>query len=289
MKNKSLAFALIALVVIGVIVLVTTRKKTQTVIQSHHTYSIKSDSNRKTYTVSTPSEYSFSIVDEQGNTLKDFAITHTKPMHVIVVRKDLAYFQHVHPAYNQATGKFSFKDLSFPADGEYRIFADFAPNSSQKDSMGTPLPVTISEDVPVGSGASYTHVPLGSEEKTKTFDGIQVSLLTRDTPVSGGENMLMFRLSENGKPVTDLEPYLGALGHAVILHEGNLDFIHAHPMGDMTMQQNGTVNFMVDFPLTGKYKVFTQFQKGGKVITTDFVVSVVEASSDSIQMNHSMH
>ena len=78
--------------------------------------------------------------------------------------------------------------------------------------------------------------------------------------------------------MTDLEPYLGALGHSVILREGTLDFIHAHPVEEVTAKQNGTVSFIVDFPEVGKYKVFTQFQRGGKVITTNFVVSVLKGS-----------
>ena len=112
-------------------------------IQSHRSYCMKSDSASKTYPVNTPSEYSFSIVDDQGSTLKDFEITHTKPMHVIIVRKDLAHFQHIHPQFNQETGQFTFTDLTFPADGMYRIFADFAPTGGQKDSSGTSLPVTL--------------------------------------------------------------------------------------------------------------------------------------------------
>ncbi len=295
MKNKTLLFGIIAVVVVGGIVFISTKnnnKPTNGIVQSHRSYSLQSDSSGKTYSVKTPSEYSFSIVDEQSNTLKDFAITHTKLMHVIVVRKDLAYFQHVHPAFDQATGKFTFKDLTFPADGVYRIFADFAPAGGQKDAMGAPLPVTLSEDVPVGTGANYTLKALGSEEKSKTFDGYQVALSFDQALVSGKEVMLTFNLKQNGKPITDLEEYLGALGHAVILREGNLDFIHAHPMEDAKRPQTGEVGFMVNFPETGRYKVFTQFQRAGKVFTTDFVVTVGQGS-DSMQsmpgMDHSMH
>ncbi len=250
-------------------------------IQSHRSYCLKTDSNGKTYSVNAPNEYSFSIVDDQGNTLKDFAITHTKPMHVIVVRKDLAYFQHIHPQYNATTGTFTFKDLTFPADGVYRIFADFAPAGGQKDAMGMPLAVTISEDVPAGTGANYTPQALGSLEKTKTFNGYQVALSSDQTLISGKEVMLTFKLKENGKPVTDLEEYLGALGHTVVLREGTLDFIHAHPMEDVNAPQTGKVDFMVDFPEAGRYKVFTQFQRAGKVFTTDFVVSVAQGGNMS--------
>ncbi len=243
-------------------------------IQSHRSYCVKSDSNSKTYAVNTPSEYSFSIVDDQGNTLKNFAITHTKQMHVIVARKDLKYFQHVHPEFDQASGVFIFKDLTFPADGVYRIFADFAPNGGMKDSGGMTLPVTISEDVDVGSGTNYTPEGLGSEDKVKTFDSYQVSLSSDKALVSGKEVKLTFNLKQSGKPITDLEEYLGALGHAVILRESNLDFIHAHPLEDASKTQTGEVGFMVNFPEAGRYKVFTQFQRAGKVFTTDFLVSV---------------
>ena len=289
MKNKSLLI-IIGIIVLGGIVFVATRNNPQpdtssgVPIQSHRTYSLKSDSQGKTYAVNTPNEYSFSIVDERGDTLKDFAITHTKMMHVIVARKDLAYFQHVHPEFDASTGTFTFKDLTFPADGEYRIFADFAAAGGQMDSMGMPLTTTISEDVPVGNLANYKPQAIGTEEKTKTFDGMQVTLNTHGTPTSGAESMLMFNLSQNGKPVTDLESYLGALGHAVVLREGNLDFIHAHPSEDVNAKQTGNVNFMVDFPEAGKYKVFTQFQRGGKVITTNFVITVAQgASGDSME------
>ncbi len=248
-------------------------------IQSHRSYCLKSDAKNVTYPVNSPSEYSFSIVDDQGNTLKNFEITHTKQMHVIVVRKDLAYFQHVHPQFDEATGVFTFNDLTLPADGLYRIFADFAPMGGQKDPTGMPLPVTLSEDVSVGSGANYTPQPIGTQERSKTFGGYTVALSTDKPLQSGAESMLTFDLKQNGKAITDLEPYLGALGHSVILREGNLDFIHAHPMEDVSKPQNGKVDFMVDFPEAGTYKVFTQFQRGGKVFTIDFVVSVAQGTS----------
>lgn len=256
-------------------------------IQSHRSYCIKSDSSGKIYFVNAPSEYSFSIIDDQGNVLKNFEITHTKQMHVIVVRKDLNYFQHVHPQFNQETGQFTFSDLTFPADGMYRIFADFASVGGQKDAIGTPLPVTISEDVPVGVGPNYTQETLGSQERSKTFAGYQVTLSSDQALVSGKEVMLTFGLKQDGKPIIDLQEYLGALGHSIVLREDNLDFIHAHPMEDMNKPQTGEVGFMVDFPEAGKYKVFTQFQKDGKVFTTDFVVSVAQGT-DNMKMDDTM-
>ena len=259
---------------------------TTKLIQSHRSYCIKSDASSKVFVANTPAGYSFSIVDDEANTTKDFAIIHTKQMHIIIARKDLAYFQHLHPTYDASTGVFTLSDLTFPADGKYRIFADFAVDRGVKDAEGMPFPITISEDVEVGS--NYPSLSLGDETRTKTFDGLKVSLATHGALKSGEENMLMFSIAQDSKPVTDLQQYLGALGHSVILRENTLDFIHAHPM--VTTTQNGTVSFMVNFPLEGMYKVFTQFQKNDKVLITDFVVNVAHGGNASMpKIDHTMH
>lgn len=261
-------------------------------IQSHRSYCVKSNVSERAYTPSSPSVYSFSIVDDQGNTLKDFAITHTKQMHVIIVRKDLANFQHVHPEFDATTGVFTLSDLIFQTDGQYRIFADFAPQGGQIDPQGMPLVVTLSEDVSVGNVANYQPSPLGGEERSKTFGGNQVALAVEpQTPVASAESMLTFSLSQNGKPITDLQEYLGALGHTVVLREDTLDFIHAHPVEEASAKQDGKIRFMVAFPQEGTYKVFSQFQRAGKVFTTDFVVSATEevglpSMPDGSQMQH---
>jgi len=256
-------------------------------IQSHRSYCIRSEVKDQKYEANTPSQYSFSIVTDEGKVWKDFTITHTKEMHVIVVRKDLANFQHVHPTFNTETGLFTVNDLTFGAEGEYRIFADFAPEGGMMDSGGMPLAVTISEDIKVGD--DYDREQLGSEENKKSFGGIEFTLTPTPIPLMAGqETMLTFNLRRNGQPTTDMEKYLGAFGHSIVLREGSLDFIHVHPVERIT--PHGTLEFMVAFPQKGEYKIFTQFKRGGEVITTDFVVSVAEGSGEPItsRMDHSM-
>lgn len=249
-------------------------------IQSHRSYCLKTDSEDKTYSVDSANEYQFSIIDDQGNTLKDFEVTHTKLMHVIAVRKDLQYFQHVHPEYDQVSGVFTLSELNFPDEGPYRIFADFVPDGNS----AMDLPVTIFEDVTVGDMANYTPMALGSEEINKTFDGYDVTLSSNEPLISGTETALRFDLQKDGQSVTDLQEYLGALGHTVILREGSLDFIHAHPIDDVNAVQDGIVDFMVTFPEAGSYKAFSQFQRDGVVFTTDFVVTV-EEPTDAMEMD----
>ena len=47
--------------------------------------------------------------------------------------------------------------------------------------------------------------------------------------VAERESQLAFRLERDGEPVTDLTPYIGALGHCVIISEDTQTYLHSHP------------------------------------------------------------
>jgi hypothetical protein len=256
-------------------------------IQSHRSYCLKATAQTN-YQPNAPVVYSFSIIDDQGNTLKDFALEHEKLLHLIVVRKDLKEFQHVHPNLNQSTGQFTLNDLIFPATGPYRIFADFTASGAQKDADGMLLNTVVYQDVNVGDVNSYTAQPLGTTEKNKIFNDYNVTLSTNPQSLSPGVNLVTFKVSQNGKPVTNLEDYLGALGHSVILKENTLDYIHTHALEDVSVKQTGKIDFHVEFPSIGNYKIFTQFKHNGKVITTDFVVTVSAPKSGAKPASNSM-
>ena len=84
-----------------------------------------------TYQPDKPSELLFAVADDNNVVLKNFEIVHEKILHLVVVRKDRTNFQHVHPVFDPATGKFSLKGFRFPTAGQYRIFADFTPKGAQ--------------------------------------------------------------------------------------------------------------------------------------------------------------
>jgi len=258
-------------------------------IQSHRSYCIKSNIQSRNAEPNRSISYSFSIVDDEGNTVRDFKISHEKMLHLIVVRKDLDQFQHVHPEFDENSATFTVSDLMFPTPGDYRIFADFVPESAMMGPDGLPLSVTISEDVKIAG--SHTPVALGEPAKTATTEGYIIARNADREPSATGMNMLSFTISKDGKTITDLQPYLGALGHAVVLKEGTLEYIHAHAVQESTAAQNGTIDFHVEFPFGGNYKVFLQFQHAGKVITADFVVPVrgEAAPASDPGTNHSTH
>lgn len=249
-------------------------------------YCLEPTTLNTSYIANTPSIFSFSLTDTHGTTIKNFSLTHTKPLHLIIVRKDLQYFQHLHPEYDATTGIFTLKDLTFPVTGEYRAYADFAPKLNSNNTGETPVALAT-YDLKVGT--SYVPEPLGSLDQTKTFDGNRITLATEKPLVSGKETTLSFVWERNGKPVTDLQEYLGALGHSVIIREGTLEYLHTHPLEDPSTKQTGTVHFMVNFPQSGNYKIFTQFKREQKIITSDFVVTVTRNTTTPTESMPEMH
>lgn len=229
-----------------------------------------------------PFTYSFSIVDNKGNVLKDFTLERQKLLHLIVVRKDFKEFQHVHPAFDPAMGKFTLSGLTLPTAGDYRIFADFTSKSAPLDAEGLPLPTNTYEDVV--AGGTYTSQSLGADTSKSAVDGYVVSLSTTPHQLTKNANTFSFMVLQDGKSVTNLEDYLGALGHAVILKEGTLEYIHTHALESATATQDGHINFHVVFPSAGRYKVFMQFQHKGAVHTSPFVVTVADTAGT--EMNH---
>ena len=254
-----------------------------TPIQSHRTYSLNMLSSLDNIKPGQSVPVKFNIKDEQGNILKDLEIEHTKILHFIIVRQDLQQFQHIHPDFNQSTGEFSI-NVTFPTDGPYRMFADFTPQGAQMGSNGMALGVTINKDVAVGYLSNYKAVALTIDTNIlKVVDGYRINynfpkIITANSAVDYG-----LIIEKNNQKVR-LGDYLGAKGHSIILKEGAVDYIHNHANGAMNgmggaandqMQMLGdSVDFSTSFPEAGTYKVFTQFQIKGKVVTTDYTVKI---------------
>lgn len=203
------------------------------------------------------------IKDEAGNPVEDFDIEHEKLLHLIVVSKDLSYFNHIHPEYN-GQGEFVITN-SFPAGGEYKLIADYVPSGGSK--------TTQTEWITI-DGAAAEAVPLTQDQShSKVVDGVEVTLVN-DHPEAGKDFELAFKLAdaETKEPITDLEQYLGAVGHVVILSEDTEEYLHVHPLEEKATGPDA--KFMTSFPSSGTYKIWGQFQRDGKVFTVPFVVEV---------------
>jgi hypothetical protein len=216
----------------------------------------------------TPFAYSVRIL-RGGAPVKAFATLHEEPLHLVVIRKDLQHFMHLHPSLDPKTGGFTLEGMTFPEAGPYRIFADFLPAS---EADGRHHGLVLYEDVFVGLDGQYEPVPVVEGPMSGMFDGYLISLaLSPKEPSPGRETTLSFLIMHEGKPVTDLENYLGSLGHMVVLRQGDLAFQHLHA-NERREDRPAVITFTPDVPGPGTYKLFTQFQDRGKVITTEFVL-----------------
>lgn len=205
----------------------------------------------------------FTIQGPDGKPVTAYNQTHEKDLHLIAVRRDLSGFRHVHPS-RDAGGTWSIP-FSFGAGGTWRLFADFQPTGLGKT-------ITLGTDVNV-SGL-YVPVPLPEASSVTSVDGYDVTLAGQ--PVAGKESELTFTISKDGKPVTDLQPYLGAFGHLVSLRSGDLAYLHNHPTQEAHAGMKGgpEIRFGTTFPTANTYSLFLDFQHAGKVHTAEFTVTV---------------
>ena len=195
----------------------------------------------------------FRVVDHAGDAVRDFDIAHTKRMHLIVARRDLTGFQHLHPKMD-ADGTWS-TDLRVDEPGSYRVFADFSHREE---------PRTLATDLRVDGDADLRNLP-PAQSVAKSDGGYDVRLDVAHAK-AGEESQLRFAITRDGRAV-DVEPYLGAGGHLVALREGDLAFLHVHPVGD-------TTEFAATFPTRGRYRLFLQFRHEGEVQTVAFTHEV---------------
>jgi hypothetical protein len=203
------------------------------------------------------------IKKDDGGPIEEFDINHEKLLHLMVISKDLSYFNHIHPEY-KGNGVFEIAN-DFPAGGEYRLIADFKPTGG--DSM------TKMEWVRI-DGESAKPVPVVPDASLdKTVDGNRVKL-TIDQLAANKEVTLKFSFSDDktNQPITDLEPYLGAIGHVVILTEDGERYVHVHADEGQGTGQDAT--FETEFPKSGIYKIWGHFQKDNQVFTVSYVVNV---------------
>jgi hypothetical protein len=204
----------------------------------------------------------FAVVkDATGRPLTAYQREHTKDLHLIIASRDLTTYRHLHPT-RAADGTWS-TPVRLPKPGSYRVFADFTPRGGEGLTLGADL---------TASGA-YRPAPLPAAGTTVRVDGYEVSLKGRPAPARSSE--LTFTVTRNGRPVRDLQPYLGAYGHLVALRAGDLAYLHVHPNGepgDGTTRPGPRVSFTATTPSTGTYRLFLDFKHAGEVHTAAFTV-----------------
>jgi hypothetical protein len=207
-----------------------------------------------------PQPLTFKITNAAGVPITTFAQVHEKPLHLVVIRRDLTGFQHLHPAM-APDGTWSI-DLTLAAPGSYRAVADFTAVVG-----GSPIVATLGADVTVAG--SFQPVALPSPVQETTADGFHVGYAGMPR-VESTQPLLMTVTGADGKPAV-LEPYLGAYGHLVVFRAGDVAYLHVHPEADLA---DGKVRFWLAAPGPGTYRMFFDFQVAAKVHTAAWTVTV---------------
>lgn len=210
-----------------------------------------------------PTQLKLMIHAADGKMVKDFDEIHEKRLHLIIVREGLDQFAHVHPEID-AAGNIS-TTFTFPVPGRYRLYADHKPSGQE--------PSTAQGTVDVAGAAPTAPQLVPNVPGSVSGDGLD-AVIDVENAAAGKEATITFHVrDQSGQSVNDLQTYLGAMGHLVVLSSDGSRYVHAHP-ADGASGQKDTVSFAAHFMEPGIYKSWGQFQRADQVHTIPFVVKV---------------
>ena len=231
-----------------------------------------------------------------GEPIKKFEAVHEKQYHLFVISQDMEHFQHIHPE-EQPDGTWNIA-VTLPKAGYYKILSDFLPSGGSSQFIARPL-VTAGY---VGDLAADSARLVPDTMPTKTVDDMAATISYDPTTFGPGVYVHMtYRLTDKttGRPITDLQTYLGAFGHTLIMSEDMVDYVHSHPLdilakpdddggapqfviapgADLEKLRGGPdVTFEGLMPKAGRYRAWTQFRRHDKVHTFAFTFDVGTAT-----------
>ena len=211
-----------------------------------------------------------------GAMITDFAEVHDKLFHLFIVSRDMAQWAHVHPVHEK-DGSFTIEH-TVPTAGHWALFSDFMPVGGGPQMIVTPFSTAGFEGDLTASLPTLTP----DTTLTKTADGVTVALQATPAKLISGEETdipILFVDEKTGEPVKDLQRYLGAFGHAMMLSADMTEHVHAHPEemleGTAVTQGGGPdLTFHALFPKPGVYRIWLQFQRNSRLTTVPFTVRV---------------
>ncbi|MGY1604455.1 heavy metal translocating P-type ATPase [Geodermatophilus sp. SYSU D00815] len=222
-----------------------------------------------------PARLVATVVDADGRPVEDLTRSHQAWMHLIATRADLGTFAHVHPQPTGRPGELAV-DLVFPTAGDYVVNTEFRREGEMGDLHQRQV-VTV-------RGAAPAPEVLTAGPRAVVVDGVRVEL--HGEAEVGAASDLDFVLTDaaTGRPVDDLQPYLAAAGHVVVMRADGRTFAHEH--AEVT-DDDGRPVFAVpgtrfgpelavhaEFDTPGVYRLWAQFRLAdGRVLTAPFTVA----------------
>ncbi|MGJ1445848.1 hypothetical protein ACR79S_04085 [Sphingobacterium spiritivorum] len=222
-----------------------------------------------------PAYFVISVTEDGKNV--PLEVVHTMKMHLLVVNEELTWFDHIHPE-KQADGTYYVSE-TFPSAGKYLFFIDYKP-------VG--LPANVSMKLVGVQGRRLRQIPEQDIKLVSVVDGYTVTLLNGNDLRTNTGQSLQFSIEKDGKILNekDIETYLGANAHIVMISQADKDFLHIHPMSDHRFPIYAETYILK----SGLYRIWVQFKTDGKVHTADFTVLTSEGEMQGGDHNsHGAH
>ena len=200
---------------------------------------------------------------KQNEKMVPLAVSHEMKLHLMVVSEDLSSFRHLHPV-EQKDGAYVITE-TFPTGGKYLLFSDFKPSGGKQ--------TLDKQEIEVQGKSSPVQNDIPTNYISKV-DGYTVTLINGSDFKTNKTQSLEIALEKDGKKLIekDLQQYLGAAAHIVMIGKVGKEFLHIHPVSDSRFP----IFAQTHIEKPGIYRMWVQFKINGKVHTADFTVAVTE-------------
>jgi len=199
----------------------------------------------------------FAVTAPGGQVLSDLDEDAGEHMHLMAFRRDLTGYQHLIAQQGESTSWWALLNLT---PGPWHVIIYF-----QSKALGREI--TLATDFMTSGG--YHPEPLPPAADQVPVKGLTVTRTGElSTSVNGSST---FTVTDHGRPVTDLQPAHGALGHAMVIRPDDLGYLHMHS----TSQGSGPrLDFLGAVPASGSYRLFVDFYRDDKPYVAAFTVQV---------------
>lgn len=239
-----------------------------------------------------PAPLTFALKNADGTPATLF-IDMEKRIHIVIASKDQTVFAHIHPddqapltAQAIETSAFT-RSYVFPKAGTYLVAIDYAHGLTLESKQFI---------VDVAGAPAQAPAP-AAYRSPGTFAGYAVAF-DPGFPVAGQVTTMRYTITKDGRPVTDLAPYLSAAAHVSVVKDDLSAYVHVHgevhppgaPYPPLIIRNGQVVHSMASmalpeqfgpmveahliFPSAGLYTVWAEFKIGNEVIPTSFTVDV---------------
>jgi hypothetical protein len=235
---------------------------------------------------------------DTGEVVRDFEVVHTKRFHLFVISQDLEFFAHIHPTMG-ADGTWSI-ETTLPKPGYYQVLCDFMPKGGSGQFLSAPL---VTADFAGDLASDSAHLQPDATWKKSAADITATLSFVPAQPTSGQYIHLNLDLTDTGtgRPITDLQTYLGQFSHMLLMSEDLQCYVHSHPINIVTEQEEGVgvpeyiiapdadlaairggprVTFDALMPKAGVFRVWAQFQRHDQVRTIPFTFTVAQGTAE---------